>query len=136
MKRKILVFAVVVCLIVCTIPAQAVEPRWTNTMKIVLAQDFYYNEGVYCYVEIVGHSFATSIQNVDIILSKQVGTEWVEVASWLDNSSDSNEFLCEVVADDLRAGDVVGQTFRLSVTADVYAGNVVEQVESYYDSEY
>lgn len=132
MRKRILVFAVIVCLIVCAIPARAVEPRWTNTMKIVLAQDYYYTEGVYCYVEIVGHDFTTSIQNIDIVLSKQVGDDWVEVESWLDASVDGNEFLSETVSSIAS----VGYTYRLSVTADVYAGNVVEHVESYYDKEY
>jgi len=132
MKKRIVLFIVVVCLIFSSLPVSAVEPRWTNTMKIVLYQDYYSFEGIYCYVEIVGHPFATSIQNIDIVLSKLVRNTWVEVASWLDYSSDCNEFMCEVVASNAR----VGATYRLCVTADVYAGSSVETVESYDDREY
>ena len=136
MKKRILVFALVVCLFVCAVPANAVEPRWDNTMSIILYQDYYANEGMYCYIEIVGHYHVTSIQNIDIVLSKKVGNTWVEVASWLDYSSDDDEFVCEVVAGHLRLADIASETFRLCVTADVYAGNSVEHVESYYDREF
>lgn len=113
--------------------AQAIQPRWNATWKVVLTQEYYSGEGVYCYVEILGFPNVTSIENIDIVLKRQVGNDWVETASWLDNAVDGNEFIYECTA----SNGTIGETYRLEVTADVYYDtNSMETINCFMDKEY
>ena len=121
------------CFLLFATSAHAVQPRWNATWKVVLIQEYYSGEGVYCYVEIVGFDNVTSIENIDIVLKRQVGNDWVEIASWLDAASDTNEFMRECTA----SNATIGETYRLEVTADVYYDtNSMETINCFMDKEY
>ena len=133
MVKKIIALTLLFCTLTCTVFAQGVQPRWTATWKVVLAQDYYSREGIYCYVEIVGFDNVTSIENIDIVLKRQVGNDWEETASWLDLSVDDKEFIFEQVA----SNGTIGETYRLEVTADVYYDtNSMETITCFKDREY
>ena len=133
MVKKIIALTLLFCTLTCTVFAQGVQPRWTATWKVVLAQDYYSREGIYCYVEIVGFDNVTSIENIDIVLKRQVGNDWEETASWLDLSVDDKEFIFEQVA----SNGTIGETYRLEVTADVYYDtNSMETINCFMDKEY
>ena len=132
MKKKTIILAMICCVLAFTLTAQAVEPRWAATLRIVLTQEYFGLEGLYCSVEVTGRQNVTSIQNVDVTVSQKVGNDWVVIDSWLDMSVVGNFFLGEFIAPD----GVPGNTYRLKVTADVYYDGTYETVESYMDRDY
>ena len=133
MIKKLIAFILLACVLTLTCTAQSVQPRWDATLKVMLAQDYYSGEGIYCYVEIVGYPNVTSIENIDIVLKRQVGNDWVETASWTDLETDGNEFMYEQAA----SNATIGETYRLEVTADVYYDtNSMETINCFMDKEY
>lgn len=133
--NKILSFFLCVILFfnLLIVPLTAITPRWESAKYIKILHS-YENNTAYCSVDIIGYVGTTKIENVDIKLWKVDGNTRTLINSWNDLSSIGSSFDFDDSVTSIQIQP--GNTYRLSVTADIYYNGTVEQITESRDTNY
>ncbi len=144
-KKKLVTFLLVgiFCLLQASVPAHAqmqhnvfqgmagkvpISPQWTNVNDITL--DLYFEKGeAGCTGKIRALSGTTKI-SATFKLERKTSSGWTLEKSWSRSSSTNSLSFFETYA--VRSGN----TYRLSVTADVTRNSVTETVSTSVDATY
>jgi hypothetical protein len=130
---SVLITSMLFIIFILPINAQTDNILWINTYSVEIAHDYITGGSAECLIRITGYSGTTSIDNVDIKLSRKISsTTWVSVATWNDLSASGTTFTFFDTADNV----LPYYTYRLSFTAEVHRNGTTEYLNQYSDVYY